>query len=139
MLALHLSKVLCELLREEGISRAFLTSGGSEATDSSMKMARHIWAVRGKPSKTRFVSFAVSYHGASYGASSLNHAKISRRHLGPFLDGFSLPHVDFFRCPESSSREEYARAVLQRACACRGVRAHARARCCAMACVRVLC
>ena len=45
--ALHLSNVLCDLLREEGMARVFFTSGGSECTDSSMKMCRHIWAMRG--------------------------------------------------------------------------------------------
>ena len=112
MQALHLANVLCDLLREEGMSRAFFTSGGSESTDSSMKMCRHIWAVRGKPAKTRFGSFDISFHGMSYGASSLGHGSVTRRNVGPFLDTFALRAPDFYR-HGGMPIDEYVDAILK--------------------------
>ena len=111
--ALHLSSVLCELLREEGMSRVFFTSGGSEATDTSMKMCRHICAVRGNPRKTRFASFVVSFHGMSYGAASLVHTALARRRVGPFLESVALPVTDFYRCDGLVSVDDYVRIALQ--------------------------
>lgn len=41
----------------------FLTSGGSDAVDSAVKIARRYWTLRGKPSKTGVVSRRHAYHG----------------------------------------------------------------------------
>jgi adenosylmethionine-8-amino-7-oxononanoate aminotransferase len=119
MPALHLANVLCHLLKEEGMSRAFFTSGGSESTDSSMKMCRHIWAMRGVPSKTRFASFDVSFHGMSYGATSLTHTAMARRNVGPFLDTFALRAPDFYRhrgVPIDEYVEEMLRELEEKIC-----------------------
>lgn len=41
----------------------FLTSGGSDAVDSAVKIARRYWTLRGKPQKTGIVSRRLAYHG----------------------------------------------------------------------------
>ena len=38
------------------INRFFFTSGGGEATDSSIKMARAYWKLQGRPDKTKVIS-----------------------------------------------------------------------------------
>src|SRR5262245_4333658 len=40
-------------LTPEGLNRVFFTSGGSEAVDSAIKMARHYHRLAGKPTKTK--------------------------------------------------------------------------------------
>lgn len=52
------------------INRFFFTSGGGEATDSSVKMSRAYWTLRGRPQKTKVISRIEGYHGATLAAMS---------------------------------------------------------------------
>ncbi len=50
------------------INRFYFTSGGGEATDSNIKMARYYWKLRGKPNKTKVISREKGYHGVTMAA-----------------------------------------------------------------------
>ena len=50
------------------INRFFFTSGGGEATDSNIKMARYYWKLRGKPGKHKVISRELGYHGVTLAA-----------------------------------------------------------------------
>jgi len=50
------------------INHFFFTSGGGEATDSNIKMARYYWKLRGKPEKTKVISRVWGYHGVTLAA-----------------------------------------------------------------------
>ena len=52
------------------INHFFFTSGGGEATESSIKMARAYWKIRGKPDKTKVISRIEGYHGVTLAAMS---------------------------------------------------------------------
>jgi adenosylmethionine-8-amino-7-oxononanoate aminotransferase len=52
------------------INRFFFTSGGGEATETSIKMARSYWKTRGKPAKTKVISRQWAYHGVTLAAMS---------------------------------------------------------------------
>jgi adenosylmethionine-8-amino-7-oxononanoate aminotransferase len=52
------------------INRFFFTSGGGEATDSSIKMSRAYWKLRGQPDKTKVISRIEGYHGVTLAAMS---------------------------------------------------------------------
>ncbi len=52
------------------INRFFFTSGGAEATETSVKMARAYWKLRGKPGKTKVISRIEGYHGTTLAAMS---------------------------------------------------------------------
>ena len=52
------------------INRFFFTSGGAEATESSVKMSRAYWKLRGKPDKTKVISRIEGYHGVTLAAMS---------------------------------------------------------------------
>ncbi|MDZ7809566.1 MAG: aspartate aminotransferase family protein [Arhodomonas sp.] len=54
----------------EGINRFFFTSGGGEASDSSFKMARYYWKLKGHPGKTKVISRQWGYHGVTLAAMS---------------------------------------------------------------------
>ena len=63
-------------------SRVFLTSGGSEAVDTALKLSRVAHAQAGHPEKTIVVSRTPSYHGVTYGAMALTGLPLNRRDFG---------------------------------------------------------
>ena len=52
------------------INRFFFTSGGAEANESAIKMARAYWKLRGRPTKTKVIAREHGYHGLTLGAMS---------------------------------------------------------------------
>ncbi len=63
-------------------SRVFLTSGGSEAVDTAIKLSRIAHAQAGEPERTVIVSRAPSYHGVTYGAMALTGLPLNRKDFG---------------------------------------------------------
>jgi putrescine aminotransferase len=64
-------------------SRVFLTSGGSEAVDTALKLSRIAHVQSGHPERTVAVSRTPSYHGVSYGAMTLTGLPLNRKDFGP--------------------------------------------------------
>ncbi|WP_417255104.1 aspartate aminotransferase family protein [Celeribacter sp.] len=52
----------------DGIDRVYFISGGSEAVETALKMARQYFVETGEPQRTRFISRKQSYHGNTLGA-----------------------------------------------------------------------
>src|SRR6202012_1587622 len=52
--------------------RVYFTSGGSEATETAIKLARQYWLERGDANRFRVVSRRQSYHGSTLGAMSVS-------------------------------------------------------------------
>ncbi|GAB4212489.1 MAG: aspartate aminotransferase family protein [Roseiflexaceae bacterium] len=52
------------------INTFFFTSGGAEATESSVKTARFFWKAQGKPDKIKIISRMKGYHGVTMAAMS---------------------------------------------------------------------
>ena len=50
------------------LNRVFFTSGGSEAVESAIKLARAYHQRTGNPRKTKFISREIAYHGTTLGA-----------------------------------------------------------------------
>jgi putrescine aminotransferase len=67
--AIELAATLAELA--PGFSRSFFTNSGSEGNDTVIRMVRHYWQLRGKPSKTHFIARHNAYHGSTVGGASL--------------------------------------------------------------------
>jgi adenosylmethionine-8-amino-7-oxononanoate aminotransferase len=111
-LSLHLARMLCHLLQNEGMSRVFFNSGGSEAMDTAMKMCRHYWDVSGKGSKKRFASFSQCFHGMTYGAASLVHVAALKRRTGPYFDSIAVTMPDMYRREEASVEEAWRKALV---------------------------
>jgi putrescine aminotransferase len=63
-------------------SRVFLTSGGSEAVDSAIKLSRVAHVQAGEPERTLVISRAPSYHGVTYGAMALTGLPLNRKDFG---------------------------------------------------------
>lgn len=58
-------------LMPRGLDRVFFVSGGSEAIESCLKLARQYAIVRGEPSRSTVISLFPSYHGSTLGAAAV--------------------------------------------------------------------
>lgn len=76
-------------------ARVFLTTSGSEAVESALKIARIAHAQAGHPERTLVVSRAPSYHGVTFGALSATGLPLNQAGYGPLVpDVVNLPHDD---------------------------------------------
>ena len=63
-------------------SRVFLTSGGSEAIDTALKLSRAAHTQAGHPERTVVISRRPSYHGVTYGGMALTGLPLNRQGFG---------------------------------------------------------
>ncbi len=76
-------------------ARVFLTSSGSEAVDSAMKLARISHVQAGRPERTLIVSRSRGYHGVTYGGLSAQGLPLNQAGFGPLLtDIINVPADD---------------------------------------------
>ena len=86
-------------LTPEGLSRVFFVSGGSEATESAMKIARKYHVETGNPQKYKVVSRWQSWHGNTIGALSMSGRTSWRQDYVPYLLDFPHIHPPYcYRC-----------------------------------------
>jgi len=71
------------------INAFFFTSGGAEATETSIKTARFYWKAVGKPEKTKVISRLRAYHGLTLGAMSATGLSAFWPMFEPRVPGFS--------------------------------------------------
>ncbi|MBN9410959.1 MAG: aspartate aminotransferase family protein [Burkholderiales bacterium] len=76
-----------------GLNHVFFTGSGSEAADTSLKMARAYWRLKGQASKTRFIGRAKGYHGVNYGGISVGGIVGNRKVFGQGVEADHLPHT----------------------------------------------
>jgi adenosylmethionine-8-amino-7-oxononanoate aminotransferase len=82
-----------------GMNYVNFVSGGSEAVEVAIKLARQYQVVRGKPSKFQIISRWTSYHGATLGALSLTGHFGRREEFTPLLQHFAhIPAPYCLRC-----------------------------------------
>ncbi len=67
--AIELAEKLSSLVYAS-ITRFFFTSGGGESSETSFKVARSYWKLRGYPGKTKVISRQWGYHGVTLAAMS---------------------------------------------------------------------
>ncbi len=65
--------------------RVFLTSSGSEAVDSAMKIARIAQREAGRPHKTLIVSREHGYHGTNFGGTSAQGIPVNQEGFGELV------------------------------------------------------
>ena len=81
-------------------SRVFFTSGGSEANETAVKLARQYHIERGQPERWKVISRWQSYHGNTLAMLALSGRPTWRSSYDPYL--FHVPHLDppyCYRCP----------------------------------------
>jgi adenosylmethionine-8-amino-7-oxononanoate aminotransferase len=80
--------------------RVYFTSGGSEAVETAIKLARAYHLERGEPSRIRVVSRRQSYHGSTLGAMALSGNVVRRAPYAPLLPEWGHIHPCFcYHCP----------------------------------------
>jgi adenosylmethionine-8-amino-7-oxononanoate aminotransferase len=79
------------------LNRFFFCSGGSEAVETAMKIAKQIQAMRGFPRRYKIIARLGGYHGATFGAMSITSSR-NETYFGPFMHGVSfVPSPDRYR------------------------------------------
>jgi adenosylmethionine-8-amino-7-oxononanoate aminotransferase len=74
-----------------GMSHVYLVSGGSEAVEAALKMARQYFVEIGQPQRSLFVARRQSYHGNTLGALAVGGNAWRRAQFGPLL--IDVAHV----------------------------------------------
>ncbi len=77
----------------EGLNRVFFTNSGSDAVDTSLKIARAYWRKMGLPSKTKLIGRVKSYHGVNWGGVSVGGIGSNRTLFGEGIDTDHLAHT----------------------------------------------
>lgn len=92
-----------------GLERAFFVSGGSEATETAMKLARQYAITQGQTSRWKVLSRNPSYHGSTMGAISISGDPVSEAAFGPMTRLMpKVPAPFTYRLPEGHTPETYA-------------------------------
>jgi adenosylmethionine-8-amino-7-oxononanoate aminotransferase len=100
------------------INQFFFTSGGGEATESSIKMSRAYWKLRGEPDKTKVISRLEAYHGVTMAAMSATGLSIYWPLFEPRVPGFvhiSSPYPYRYEAPAGASQGVAAANELEQA------------------------
>lgn len=58
-------------LTPDGLNKVFFANSGSEANDTIVRMVRHYWNLKGRPTKKAFIGREYGYHGTTMAAISL--------------------------------------------------------------------
>jgi len=80
-------------LMPQGLDHVFFTGSGSEAADTSLKLARAYWRAKGQGTKTRLIGREKGYHGVNVAGTSLGGIGGNRKMFGPLMDVDHLPHT----------------------------------------------
>ncbi|MEQ9641534.1 MAG: aspartate aminotransferase family protein [Alphaproteobacteria bacterium] len=69
----------------DGLARTYFVSGGSEAVEAALKMARQYFLELGQPQRRHFIARWQSYHGNTLGALSVGGNRWRREPYAPML------------------------------------------------------
>jgi PLP-dependent transaminase len=92
--SIELAERLVEL-GPPGTERVFYTNGGSEGTESALKLARRAWQAQGAPERSVVLTRSMAYHGVSYGALAATGIPPLREGFGELPTGFERLSVPY--------------------------------------------
>ncbi|MCC5968563.1 MAG: aspartate aminotransferase family protein [Pararhodobacter sp.] len=110
------AEALADMLIEqapEGIDRVYLLSGGSEAVEAAIKLARQYFLEIGQPQRHRVIARRQSYHGNTLGALAAGGNQWRRAQFAPLLAEVShiAPCFEYRDRTEGESQWEYGQRV----------------------------
>ncbi len=115
-LAFELAERLTRIAPEP-FNHVFFTNSGSESADTSLKIARAYWRMRGQPNKTRFIGRIKGYHGVNFAGTSLGGIGPNRKLFGQLAEADHLPQTwraeDVFTKGQPQGGEELANYLEQ--------------------------
>ncbi|MBD5769474.1 aspartate aminotransferase family protein [Marinomonas colpomeniae] len=110
------AEALADLLIENApgdLDRVYLVSGGSEAVESAIKLARQYFVELGQPERRHIIARRQSYHGNTLGALSAGGNALRREKFAPMLVEMShiAPCYEYAERPNDESLEAYGQRV----------------------------
>jgi adenosylmethionine-8-amino-7-oxononanoate aminotransferase len=95
------------------LDRVYFVSGGSEAVESAIKLARQYHVENGEPQRRHLIARRQSYHGNTIGALSAGGNAWRRKQFGPLLVEMShiAPCYEYADRPEDETPEAYGQRV----------------------------
>ncbi|WP_170569973.1 aspartate aminotransferase family protein [Ruegeria atlantica] len=110
------AEALADLLIEHApgdIDRVYFVSGGSEATEAAIKLARQYFLEIGQPDRRHVIARRQSYHGNTLGALSAGGNAWRRAQFAPML--IDMTHIaacyEYAERPEGESSFDYGQRV----------------------------
>ncbi len=97
----------------EGIDRVYLVSGGSEAVEAAIKLARQYFLETGQPQRHRVIARRQSYHGNTLGALAAGGNEWRRAQFAPLLVETThiAPCYEYRGRAEGESAHDYGQRV----------------------------
>ncbi|RLK10433.1 aspartate aminotransferase family protein [Ruegeria conchae] len=110
------AEALAELLIEHApgdLDRVYFVSGGSEATEAAIKLARQYYLETGQPERRHVIARRQSYHGNTLGALSAGGNEWRRAQFAPMLIEMThiAPCYEYAEKPEGESSYDYGQRV----------------------------
>jgi putrescine---pyruvate transaminase len=108
---------LCEALASVtpgDLNTSYLVSGGSEAVETAMKIARQYHVACGQPGKHKIISNYESYHGMTLATMALSGNPGTLRHYDPMVMRWpKVAQYSDYRRPAGMSRDDWAVVTAQ--------------------------
>jgi adenosylmethionine-8-amino-7-oxononanoate aminotransferase len=97
------------------LSHVYFVSGGSEAVETALKMARQYFVEIGQPQRKHFIARKQSYHGNTLGALAVGGNVWRRKQFAPLLIDVShvSPCYAYRHQAEDESPEAYGQRLVQ--------------------------
>ncbi|MBK6867932.1 MAG: aspartate aminotransferase family protein [Burkholderiales bacterium] len=98
-----------------GMSHAYFVSGGSEAVEAALKMARQYFLEIGQPERSHFIARRQSYHGNTLGALAVGGNAWRRQQFAPLLIDVThvAPCYPYRDMKEGETPEAYGQRLAQ--------------------------
>jgi adenosylmethionine-8-amino-7-oxononanoate aminotransferase len=98
----------------DGLDEVYFVSGGSEAIEAALKLARQYCVEIGQPERTMFVARRQSYHGNTLGALAVGGNEWRRRQFAPLLIDVArvAPCYEYRDRRGDESQDAYTRRLL---------------------------
>ena len=118
--AAELAERLMTMFAPEKMARVMFSSGGSDAVETAIKLARQYWKLEGQADRVKILSLKLGYHGVHFGGASANGNPLFRVAYEPLMPGFFQVEGPYaYRNPWHATTEEqllaFSLAELERA------------------------
>jgi len=99
----------------KGMSHVYLVSGGSEAMEAALKMARQYFVEIGQPQRRHFIARRQSYHGNTLGALAVGGNAWRRAQFAPLLIDVThvAPCYQYRDCLPDETVEQYGQRLVR--------------------------
>ncbi|MFO1266777.1 MAG: aminotransferase class III-fold pyridoxal phosphate-dependent enzyme [Rubrivivax sp.] len=110
--AIELSARLARMFAPEKMRKVLFSSGGSDAVETALKLARQYWKLEGQGERTKFLSLKLGYHGVHFGGASINGNPLFRSAYEPLMPGcFQIESPYLYRNPWNETDPERLAAL----------------------------